>query len=408
MQSQTFMDPSRLRGTSDSLHVCRSILASLSLKASFLAAFQTAFSVTNYVTDSRRHFDWVTYYLDPFCRVLPFDPTPNWVVFSSKDPESFSQIKHSLGFLSSRHNISHDSEPVQEFDLKGARVVSFLHQPWLIFRDFERNHFAFFSPASDGESIQEPSRVIRELFSRDLENRGFCLFHSGAVAWGQRGVLIPGRSGSGKTTAVLSLVEHAEASFMTNDCTYVGLYEDSVDLELVAWPEAARVGLGTLHASAKLRKWLNKETMFRYEQEPLDHERLSTLTQRELWSETRDVELTPRELAQTFGSGLAVRAHLKAIVFPRISQESITSEVSIPRREWIYTVLTGESLTPIDPHYPDWLGLRKRTESDLRDLSKRVSGQIADSIPSWRVKFGDGRSLAQEVLRFLPGDQAVP
>ncbi|MBM3148934.1 MAG: hypothetical protein FJZ94_04110 [Chloroflexi bacterium] len=78
-----------------------------------------------------------------------------------------------------------------------------------------------------------------------LKKRGLYLVHAGAVSLGNRGLLLPGRARSGKTTFVLHLVREG-FEFLSDDRCF--LRKSGSDVEMLSFPEQVRVYLPNVFA----------------------------------------------------------------------------------------------------------------------------------------------------------------
>lgn len=91
------------------------------------------------------------------------------------------------------------------------------------------------------DCLEEKPRLLETLVHPIFEllrQRGLYLAHSGAVSFGERGVLIIGKAGAGKTTLALHLVGKG-AKFLSDDRCF--LRRNGSGFEMLSFPEEVRV-----------------------------------------------------------------------------------------------------------------------------------------------------------------------
>jgi hypothetical protein len=89
----------------------------------------------------------------------------------------------------------------------------------------------------------DPEAFLYPLLAEWVRNFSACLMHCGAVAIGNRAVVLSGPPGSGKSTHVLRLLLHG-AQFLADDLAIV--HRSDSGLEMIAFREVANVGRRTL------------------------------------------------------------------------------------------------------------------------------------------------------------------
>ncbi|MEV4706731.1 hypothetical protein [Actinoplanes sp. NPDC049316] len=94
-------------------------------------------------------------------------------------------------------------------------------------------------------------RLVRQAMTAQLLAAGMVYAHAAAFTHGERGVLIAGNRGRGKTTTLLASLHHLGGNYCTND--RLMLHATSEGLYGYPWPMPLRAGIGTLTALPHLR-----------------------------------------------------------------------------------------------------------------------------------------------------------
>ena len=85
-------------------------------------------------------------------------------------------------------------------------------------------------------------RIIRELYLREKEDKGYFFMHGTALEIHNKGIMILGTSGSGKTTLAVKLLELNEIKgFLSNDRVFV-----NENLQMDYFPQADTYAMGTV------------------------------------------------------------------------------------------------------------------------------------------------------------------
>jgi hypothetical protein len=106
-------------------------------------------------------------------------------------------------------------------------------------------------PAKDSKRVlAEPEAFLYPLLAEWIRNFDACLMHCGAVAIGNRAVVLSGPPGSGKSTHVLRLLLHG-LRFLADDLAIIHRVDGG--LEMIAFREVANVGHRTVEHFPELR-----------------------------------------------------------------------------------------------------------------------------------------------------------
>jgi hypothetical protein len=348
--------------------------------------------------------DWIRYYFTPYYAFDPAGVKAGYSIVCCTDPDLLEQARvHARSGTHLGRGRTYQRNEVEDYRAGSWTLRMYTDRPAALLVAEDRRRVCFLTGPADPQAVLEPARHLREYFSRRLERQGFAIFHIGVVAWGDRGVAVMGSKGAGKSTSVVALMEAERASFVANDRAYIGRRDGSP--HVVTWPTTAKLGVGTAYGSPRLRQWLRRTATFSYPQEeatPEEREHfLERATDEERWAARQKIELTPDELAGTLGVGIRAEAGLSLLVFPRISPACERTSVEEADRDWVIEELIRESFTPDDRSYPDWLGLREQSTEALRQRTRELAGELARSVPAFRIVFRTAPDLAREVRALM-------
>ena len=97
-------------------------------------------------------------------------------------------------------------------------------------------------------------RIIRELYLREKEDKGFFFMHGTSLEINNNGIMLLGTSGSGKTTLAVKLLELQEnKKFLSNDRVFV-----NNELVMDYFPQAVTYAMGTVKNNEKLNRYFKE------------------------------------------------------------------------------------------------------------------------------------------------------
>jgi hypothetical protein len=148
-------------------------------------------------------------------------------------------------------------------------------------------------------------RMLRDTIIRRYEDYGYGLFHAAVAVIKEKGILIVGSKGAGKTSLLCHFLHATSADFLANDRVLIG----GIKCEnLLFVPLPIRISNKTIDSIPSLAQFMA----------------VSPSLNRTLSEETpptslvdNKLELTPRELGIAFDAGLSTTAKLSVILFPQ-------------------------------------------------------------------------------------------
>lgn len=219
-------------------------------------------------------------------------------------------------------------------------------------------------------------RVIRETVLRCQEERGWAVFHAAATAVGDRGILIAGPSGAGKTTVLTALAAHAGADLIASDRAAV---TDGAAF-VVGAPLSVRIAAGTLSAV------------------PADTSLTRTPLPPAVFGSGFKVAVSPADFGRAFGTSVVETAALRLVLLPRLTDDGRRPTALALGADTARRLLTSACCTPRDEDWLcPWLADRPVSIESLAEQATRLIDSVVASVPVIRLQAGvrSGHLMAQ-------------
>jgi len=236
-----------------------------------------------------------------------------------------------------------------------ARFVSYAVRRSVAWLDRLDGRICGWFPDGDDLSLHQRGKPLQMLLAIWASDRGLHPMHAGLVGRAQRGVLLPGRSGSGKSTAALAALQ--------NGCQYAG--DDWIAVGRAG--DGAAVGHG-LYGTATL--------------ESQHAERFARLQPQSVHSTSGPERKSLLLVSQIAPERLADSVPLCALALPRVVDRSDVRLRRASRREALLTIVPSSIFT-MSPR-----GSRRDTERIF---------ELAESLPAYWLEIG--RDLGQIAQR---------
>lgn len=222
-------------------------------------------------------------------------------------------------------------------------------------------------------------RLIREIVYRELLRLRYVAFHAASVSLRERGLLIVGPSGAGKTSLAIALSSLSACTFVGNDRSLV----NPTDGSMFALPLPIRIARESLPSV-----------------EPLAGSKIYERA-RDIVGVSRDgdskVEIAPTDLAALLGCHVAHTANLRLIVVPTIKAGAQAPAIKPLPDNQALPFLVGEACFPRDPLWPDdWL-VRTNDAADTTLYTEVLSVAPAVSL-SFGLDWYDQRCAIERLL----------
>lgn len=245
-------------------------------------------------------------------------------------------------------------------------------------------------------------RIVREVFLRLSEDHDHLLVHCGACSIHERGLMLPGPTGSGKSSFVAALVRAHVADYVSSDMCLVGPAADGI-VRLRGWPQSVRLGVGLLERLPEFGSHLDAPGSLRRRQPDaatINKTRRLKLIPR--WYADVKLDLSRREFLDAVNSVEACSPPLAALIFPRIVPESRKLSFRSLAHDEALERLNEQVLSPAGRSAFNWLGLRRDDITTARQRANAMVRKIASSHPAFELVAGptaisDPQELASRI-----------
>lgn len=222
--------------------------------------------------------------------------------------------------------------------------------------------------------------VIRELIYRECENSGSICLHAASCRIENKGIILVGAPGAGKTGLLLALVEENNAIFISNDRILI-----DHNLRLTSIPMPIRISVESIKSSRVLHNFIMNNSKMLCRKQNIQIEEIARFDSK---SNKDKIELSPLEISKCFSTNCLNTSSLDAIIIPEFnSQHGDFIEISTIDKEVAKNYLRQNCYTPQDPLWIEpWFG-RKEIAKDL--IFSKLD-RILAAVPIYKIKFGVG------------------
>jgi hypothetical protein len=228
----------------------------------------------------------------------------------------------------------------------------------ILINDLENRFFYLYNDIDD-YTILTPLRIIRGLMVRPLLKTGFIYFHAAAIKYKNRGYLLCGKSGSGKTSTLLNFLSNKDGELIANDKVFIGI--EGNDIKIFGWDSVATIGVGNLNQYGQLKKFLTNidditciQDMYGYmpKQEYLD---LTSEEMKSLKNQGNKLAIPQYQLAELFNKKIIPKQKLDAIIL--IDLEWNCKEKQLIKLESLdKTVVLNDNILKVMADQLNWMG----------------------------------------------------
>ena len=225
------------------------------------------------------------------------------------------------------------------------------------------------------------NRLVRAALTAELEQDGWLMLHASCVVDGDRGAIVVGSKGSGKTTTALGLASEQGFQLLANDRCFVKVEQGRI--RCLAWPGSVAVGLGLLNSLGWIDTLANSLGCSVPQHPSQSNEVVKRIMRRDsqpLFKGDREIkyEIMPRQLEEVFGIRLAREGYISQLVLPQFNHN--LAEVS-PQELIAENVLTG-----VGDGYPNFLEAELLESRVSVDAMTAVTHALCD-LPVQRPRF---------------------
>lgn len=243
----------------------------------------------------------------------------------------------------------------------------------------EDNHYRIISDGREA-AIKWPFRIIREILVRKKEENNALFMHGTAITINDRGILILGNHGSGKTTLATKLLETEEnIGFLSNDRVFLE-YSNMAQMEY--FPIPVVYAMGTVKNSYNLDEYfkntriLEKRTNKVYESSSVKDKVDVPLT--DMPKIFKNVEMKPFSNIDMIVFSQLNYYNNEELAFHHLS----TKEKEIKLHQTCFTIFDWESLRL------EWIYKRKKNQSEVIENKINTIDQIVKNVPIIELDYG--------------------
>ena len=232
-------------------------------------------------------------------------------------------------------------------------------------------------------------RIIRELYLREKEDKGYFFMHGTSLEIDNKGIMLLGTSGSGKTTLAVKLLElNRMKKFLSNDRIFI-----DNDLKMDYFPQAVTYAMGTVKNNQKLDTYF-KENRILEKRKNLIYE-----------DAKNDIDCnTPlNDVKKIFNlTEMVARTKLNYIIYPRIDMEfneiKVLEMSTLEKKE----LLEITNFTPNDTESlrKPWITKRQIGENEILINKRKLINKIMKEVKIKKIKYGVN-TKAEEILKCL-------
>lgn len=273
-------------------------------------------------------------------------PAGGWrfavMVSDAWDFERFAQaaegetvIAQSSGYRTLRGKVLEDA---------AVRYVANAESGNLIAVDSDRKLAAAIGRKPDSSLLLDASATIRSILRSELERRGGFVLHSSSLRVKDKGVAIIGEKGAGKSTLLMEWLMNAGAACVGPDRTF--FWKDGRELRFSGWPSEIRLKAETVADYPSLQAFVHQDPA--------------------LWNGEK-YEI-PLQRLSSWQVPVVREVPLHVVIFKQYVPDMPDFQVQpLHRREDIVRELRSSLYTPVDPNYPNWIGVPNHSERKAED-----------------------------------------
>ncbi len=241
----------------------------------------------------------------------------------------------------------------------------------------------------------EISRVVRDLITRFLEDKGWILFHAGAIQSNEKNYLVIGDASAGKTSFIIAML-YAGSAFISNERVFVKLVDGRA--QMLSFPMPIAVGLGTMVQYPELIKFIRQPQYCQYPPRRINFAKVHN-TPEWKWPELEDkIQFLPQELSRQFSDISGVPGgNIDGVIVPCRRKRQIVVLESLDKKT-IGSVVTHNCIDRShDEIYPPWMPLPFQQPSS-EDIKQTIS--FLENLPNSRIAFSGDKNRRNEIKTY--------
>lgn len=232
-------------------------------------------------------------------------------------------------------------------------------------------------------------RIIRELYLREKEDKGYFFIHGTALEVDNKGIMLLGTSGSGKTTLAVKLLElNRMKRFLSNDRVFV-----DNNLNMDYFPLAVTYAMGTVKNDRKLDTYFKNNRILEKKKNLIYEDAENNV----------DCNTPLNDVTEIFDlTDMVARTKLDYIIYPRFDKEFKGIEILEMTPSEKKELLEITNFTPNDTESlrKPWIRKRLIREKEILKNKRNLVKKIMEEVKIRKIKYGVD-TKAEEILKCL-------
>ena len=175
-------------------------------------------------------------------------------------------------------------------------------------------------------------RILRSIACGYNEDDTMLLLHGAAVSHNNKGIIIIGEKGSGKTSLLMRFIGN-KSEVISNDRVFI-----SKDMDIISFPQALRVGTGTFKKENRLTNYFSDNLFFR-KQDDINNDEFKYL-------------ITMEEISNIYNTVSIMKHSLDYVIIPNVKIASSECSIEFITKEKVKKQIFDKiCFTPIDESF---------------------------------------------------------
>ena len=253
----------------------------------------------------------------------------------------------------------------------------------------DNEHYRIIVKENNENSANWIVRIIRELYLREKEDKGYFFLHGTALEIDDKGIMLLGTSGSGKTTLAVKLLElNRRKNFLSNDRVFV-----DNNLKMDYFPQAVTYAMGTVKNNIRLDAYFKNNRILEKKKNLIYENAKNDI----------DCNTPLNDVKEIFDlTDMVARTKLDYIIYPRFDKEFKEIEVLEMTNSEKKELLEITNFTPNDAESlrKQWKRKRLIEENEIIENKRKLIKKIIEEVKIKKIKYGVN-TKAEEILKCL-------
>jgi len=337
----------------------------------------------NFYSNSYKVLTRMLIRMKPFFKVGLLNKDTSEKVYCLLDTNLFNEIILKLARTNDYTVISVPSQfdgskfsSAYRYEFEEEIVIQYIHNDIIVIVNKKDKLIVVLGNDLNSLAIETRAIIKDNIIQRKEESLGSCIFHASSFVFEDKGYVVVGKKGAGKTTTIFSsLLLLEDSQFVSNDFVFI----DNTN-KFHGWPEP--IGISP----------------FTCEYFNMDKEFFNGL------QKSNEKYIIPyREIPDRFHRDLSTGHNLDYILIPYCDFEKKTT-INKMESSKAKDTLIAECRSPFDPSRPHWIEFIDY----YGDNSKQIIENISKEVPIFELRIGyDFKESFNDILRATNAKQLV-